>query len=1707
MNVAMPLSSPGRPRKEGEQTPGEPFRPLGRPRKYPKGPYNSANLQKREKWKTSLAAARRSKAMKVRESRVQLGVEEVATLDTPSINGRILSNDVTQEIQSAREPDVEEIQRPSKRSATDAELNEETPEDGYVAATEAIMSATLPDEHLGAVEMQQEDAAGSEEGFLDADTIRVYTPDENAALTSHPSVAPSPKKLQARPRGRPRKRTKKAVEVAAHNSQPQNNLAALASAGMGLTYDEQAQLLGTRATAGVYIGQRVSRKGGRGRPPKSRLLIVRSSRLKEFTWFVEELPTTTAVHMELVSTPVLSVQSSAPNHSAQISSVIRTSTTFAPVLNTPEDSSTTHRAITSVGVPDVVSTYISNLGKKRKRTPSIAKSAVFPLTTSDAVRHIAVPAESSFHSPQKRREPMQDSGESPRFNGPVQELSSQDAFGHVDAKFDAPSPDADNDAIQLLNDVMNADQLEPSSVQTDVFMQDDPLNLGNGNVWTTNSLMTNDQDQAPSEVNLETVQSGGLREVVVQIRSLNSAFKVIAEPVATTKGAGNGSIEDGPGGDRSLDMGSSKVGYARDASASEVDNTIETQALSAAQSIPITVAQTSSSRAAAQQIDGLSEPQVDGEEFSSQQNTQQVPAVSVVLFDPGTARSPGKQVKDPPNPTIEESVQGPKRKKLRTLYPSRSMIAMGGGSVGAQRRKIIMEIIERCGGLFPGEKELWYPFASAWMKAPNAGKPDQRTIKMATKALVDSGKLRQLKFSFRDKKGLMLTKTILTTPHISPTSPAIKELERKIIEEDPNPYIPPEADVTPQIRKTNQLSLSKLVPSKIMAVEKDDKVELQYIPAYVKHAEMNKKMALERRRIREEALMGKSVAERNSQRQDVATPKSLPRRQAEPSEKGNKPGRVQRLARLQRPFGVRPQVLPSPPPTFAVSLPLDEDIEPTSDLELPRDDPIFSIRQTPRVMSSYSAFPRKHGVDYEALDSGRSRYTSQGFPVPPEQPAVSRVGPRLSNLTSAVSSSVKSKAGPYQYWLRKSRDSSYNKHTVTLLNSKIVFHLPTGTFLTEYLTVRKSRKQLRAEPASYQTRGVTLPHRLEDITLHPEWSPEPDHTNTDDPVKSKFDWAVDAVQEWELKNAYTLSERSNELHFINHSLGKDHESIQYDPAEGLFEPQEWEPGMTAKEMRANYFKDAKQSRIGLEKGEHRSHEITAQTSAKRSSLVPKLKTRRLTSILESNTTDARAMSDVDSATPDLSRTVEARRLRAPQTSRYMPLATVHRIMTAVVVVRTITGGLERNIDWVLVAQLFEEQFDPNFVQSRWPKILQKNRLHIERLQANFQDIFIEAYENNVVPPVDYDNLQDYDWVWLVDWAQQQLEMPDTRALPSLPGNRKQFDDLYNIRVEKEPDIEVLFEFNSGATLLKRINAATAAPFVLPVQSREAKTEDAFKEELSIAKSWVRANVITPEEIYNSEEARRKLLSAGEDAIESALRELISDKILQQENRGRLIPGRNYDISASFLNNLKKNLEVTHFQQAAAYKLSLDRSFAEHGIATHSYHASDGDVLALTNLLAHHRINIHPRDPPRNKFGLTDGGYKTRFMDKSRLNFTVDVQPSATYVYGNPLLPLPPPPQQHLAHPHPTLEGRIPAWFDIHGNLVSVMWQMSLAACLATLAHRPGMGAWEMARMLKGSLEAWEVEKVFEWMVSAGAARRAGLEGYEVGEWWWACLWG
>src|SRR5260370_33567432 len=51
-----------------------------------------------------------------------------------------------------------------------------------------------------------------------------------------------------------------------------------------------------------------------------------------------------------------------------------------------------------------------------------------------------------------------------------------------------------------------------------------------------------------------------------------------------------------------------------------------------------------------------------------------------------------------------------------------------GGSIAVLRRKIIMDIVEKAGGVFPQGTELWYPFTTAWTKMKHKEEPDLRTI-------------------------------------------------------------------------------------------------------------------------------------------------------------------------------------------------------------------------------------------------------------------------------------------------------------------------------------------------------------------------------------------------------------------------------------------------------------------------------------------------------------------------------------------------------------------------------------------------------------------------------------------------------------------------------------------------------------------------------------------------------------------------------------------------------------------------------------------------------------------------------------------------------------------------------------------------------------------------------------------------------------------
>ncbi|KAK0257849.1 hypothetical protein LTS09_007463 [Friedmanniomyces endolithicus] len=110
------------------------------------------------------------------------------------------------------------------------------------------------------------------------------------------------------------------------------------------------------------------------------------------------------------------------------------------------------------------------------------------------------------------------------------------------------------------------------------------------------------------------------------------------------------------------------------------------------------------------------------------------------------------------------------------------------------RTRFVLDIIHRCGGAFPGNKEIWHPYAANWRKCHDR-LPQRTAVDRTVKGLLDSSKLKKIKFSFQGPDGMNETRGILATPDIDATSEQISALKAAIIKAFPAPYIPPEAEV------------------------------------------------------------------------------------------------------------------------------------------------------------------------------------------------------------------------------------------------------------------------------------------------------------------------------------------------------------------------------------------------------------------------------------------------------------------------------------------------------------------------------------------------------------------------------------------------------------------------------------------------------------------------------------------------------------------------------------------------------------------------------------------------------------------------------------------------------------------------------------------------------------------------------------------------
>lgn len=482
-----------------------------------------------------------------------------------------------------------------------------------------------------------------------------------------------------------------------------------------------------------------------------------------------------------------------------------------------------------------------------------------------------------------------------------------------------------------------------------------------------------------------------------------------------------------------------------------------------------------------------------------------------------------------------------------------------------------------------------------------------------------------------------------------------------------------------------------------------------------------------------------------------------------------------------------------------------------------------------------------------------------------------------------------------------------------------------------------------------------------------------------------------------------------------------------------------------------------------------------------------------------------------------------KRARGTQHLRNMSEATIYRLAVAIVVIRTLSGGIDKHIDWKIVMQIFPEE-NLNFIHDRWKTIRTKFRRDIAALTENLQHRFCSAYVEGEVPELDFDDLYNNDWPGIVDWAVRNLDKSCVKGIEDLPDTREELADTKVMSFEEQRGMRDYLGYNVGSSLPIREAAQASTVFAKPVESVALEppafsdvleTED---EQLKIAKSWALATVLTPEESYDAYAAKKKLSKlantsrASEALFDRAEKSLKSQRtiFLDPEAPSKIF-GRGHKPSKLFYDAIdaRRTIQARILRQAARYKRDvLDPVFNDgQRITFQSTTVQDGDMVAILNLLAHGRLRLQiGPDVPKNRYGLLSadgtGTYQTRQLEKDRLAFSVLIEAvEGKYVSGNPvevqLAPVPVIPR------HDTTA--LPVWVDIHGNFQEELWELVVCAVVGLISTRAGIDAKELVKTLSPTLTLWETEMVLEWLRRSGLVEASGEGGgrcWNTEEWWW-----
>ncbi|KAI2643190.1 hypothetical protein GGS21DRAFT_495134 [Xylaria nigripes] len=438
------------------------------------------------------------------------------------------------------------------------------------------------------------------------------------------------------------------------------------------------------------------------------------------------------------------------------------------------------------------------------------------------------------------------------------------------------------------------------------------------------------------------------------------------------------------------------------------------------------------------------------------------------------------------------------------------------------------------------------------------------------------------------------------------------------------------------------------------------------------------------------------------------------------------------------------------------------------------------------------------------------------------------------------------------------------------------------------------------------------------------------------------------------------------------------------------------------------------------------------------------------------------------------------------------------LLAACVVFRTLLGGLDRNLDIGLLLKHFPGM-SLSAIKKFWPRISRERKSYVQALTAKFQAAFLEAYENGDLPPLDYDDIENYDWPGLISWT-TQLE---THEDVDLPGSRNTLHEKHHIEDVNNEATDWRETWFATTSIYNRIEAVASETMSIPLPPK-SRPDRAILER---ARTWVRSICCTSLRGVNvGDKLVPKLLELGDGDV--AKTNQILQKTVSELNREKVITrtkgkdiGGNFRIHGMFSKQLEKMASTPKFRQAMVFKIQLDEVFLRGEDFIMPYASDDGSIMAALNLQSHGRIRIETVDMPNIPFGFEPGNYEGRTFPKSYYHFKVRIVPTETYLFNEDMALLK---QAHsIGLPAEGPEEKIPIWVDFFGKVNTARWADYVSMVAFTLAIKGPMSPAMCVTLLKPMIEEFEVRLIVDWLDKLGLVQQVVTGcGVTVAEWWW-----